>query len=169
MDVETAFLNGTLDEEIYMNQPDGFIKPGQEHFVCKLKKSLYGLKQSPRCWNSVLNHYLQSLKFVRSDADMCVYIRNDDGVKTIVAVYVDDLIVLSDTEQAMTTVKQDLASRFKMKDLGKLHYCLGINIDQDKKTIKLGQIASTALYFADTEKIRNGKFKPCVNSSRCTC
>ena len=139
MDVETAFLNSTLDEEIYMNQPDGFIEPGQKHLVCKLKKSLYGLKQSPRCWNSVLNHYLQSLKFVRSDADMCVYIRNDDGVKTIVAVYVDDLIVLSDTEQAMTTVKQDLASRFKMKDLGKLHYCLGINIDQDKKTIKLHQ------------------------------
>lgn len=70
---------------------------------------------------------------------MCVYTRDVQGVKTIVAVYVDDLIVLSDTEQAMATLKQDLASRFKMKDLGKLHYCLGINIEQDGKTIKLHQ------------------------------
>ena len=132
MDVETAFLNGNLDEEIYMVQPEGYGIPGKEHLVCKLKKSLYGLKQSSRCWNTVFKKYMESNKFKQSTADPCVYIRTAETM-IIVAVYVDDLIVIAETEEEMKKVKQNLSARFKMKDMGKLHYCLGITIEQDSE------------------------------------
>ena len=74
MEVVTAFLNGTLDEEIYMQQPEGYVEPGKEELVCRLKKSLYGLKQSPRCWNNDFKEFMLSLGFVQSVADPCVFI-----------------------------------------------------------------------------------------------
>lgn len=132
MDVETAFLNGNLDEEIYMDQPEGYGIPGKEHLVCRLKKSLYGLKQSSRCWSTVFKKYMESNKFKQSTADPCVYIRNAETM-IIVAVYVDDLIVIAETEEEMKKVKQSLSAQFKMKDMGKLHYCLGITIEQDSE------------------------------------
>jgi len=139
MDVVTAFLNGYLSEEIYMAQPEGFVVAGKEHLVCKLERSLYGLKQSPRCWNEVLDEFLKSLSFVQSSADHCVYIRDDSSVKVMIAVYVDDLVIMSDTEESMVCVKQSLASRFQMKDLGKLHFCLGISACEDGDSLKLHQ------------------------------
>ena len=75
MDVVSAFLNGKLQEDIYMQQPEGYVQAGNEQLVCKLKRSLYGLKQSPRCWNAVLNDYLKSIGFEQSGADPCVYIK----------------------------------------------------------------------------------------------
>ena len=74
MDVVSAFLNGKLDEEIYMEQPDGYVVAGKENLVCKLKKSLYGLKQSPWCWYSAFKDYLESMGFKQSEADPCVYV-----------------------------------------------------------------------------------------------
>jgi hypothetical protein len=139
MDVVTAFLNGQLAEEIYMTQPEGFVSPGEENLVCKLNRSLYGLKQSPRCWNQVLDEYLKSLGFFQSSADQCVYVRNTNGVKTLLAVYVDDIVLLSDNEQSMSEIKTALSSRFQMKDLGQLHFCLGINMVFSDDSIKLSQ------------------------------
>ena len=107
MDVVTAFLNGALDEDIYMQQPDGYIQQGKEHLFCKLKKSLYGLKQSPRCWNKALTEFLKSIKFIWSSADHCIYVRDDNSL-SIVAVYVDDLIIATKTEQEMQEVKYQL-------------------------------------------------------------
>ena len=78
MDVVTAFLNGTLDGEIYMQQPDGYSQPGKEHLVCRLKRSLYGLKQSPRCWNTAFTDYLESISLVQSEADPCVFVGTVD-------------------------------------------------------------------------------------------
>ena len=75
LDVKTAFLYGELDEEIYLKQPDGFIKPGQEHKVWRLKKALYGLKQAPKCWNKHLNGFLTKAGYSRSSADPCLYYR----------------------------------------------------------------------------------------------
>ena len=132
MDVVTAFLNGTLSEEIYMQQPDGYVVPGKEHLVCRLKKSLYGLKQSPRCWNTAFREHLEQIGFKQNPADPCVFTRCENTM-TIVAVYVDDLIVIAKTTEEMQSLKQNLTTRFKMKDMGKLHYCLGINIEQDEK------------------------------------
>ena len=95
MNVVSAFLNGKLQEDIYMQQPEGYVQAGNEQLVCKLKKSLYGLKQSPRCWNAVLNDYLKSVGFEQSGADPCVYIKKNTGCFTVIAVYVDDLIVIA--------------------------------------------------------------------------
>jgi hypothetical protein len=126
MEVVTAFLNGTLDEEIYMQQPEGYVEPGKEELVCRLKKSLYGLKQSPRCWNNVFKEFMLSLGFVQSVADPCVFIRVLKNKLTIVTVHVDDLILLTDTEEEMINLKTSLANHFKMKDMGVLHYCRGV-------------------------------------------
>ena len=139
MDVVTAFLNGNLDEELYMAQPEGFVKPGEENLVCRLNKSIYGLKQSPRCWNIVLDTFLKSLNFTQSNADQCVYIRNNNEQKTIIAVYVDDLVIIANLESDVKKVKTALANRFQMKDLGELHYCLGINVLHQGSTLKLCQ------------------------------
>lgn len=73
VDITTAFLNGTLKEEVYMRQPKGFAAEGAEHLVCKLKKSIYGLKQSPRCWNVVLDTRLKEMGFIQSASDPCIY------------------------------------------------------------------------------------------------
>ena len=139
MDVVTAFLNGNLDEDIYMTQPPGFIEPGQESLVCKLNKSLYGLKQSPRCWNVKLDGFLQSLGFSQSSADQCIYMRVVEGAQTIIAVYVDDLIIMSDTSAQLNEVKKGLSAQFKMKDLGEIHHCLGISVTREGNSIKLSQ------------------------------
>ncbi len=93
MDVKTAFLNGDLEKEIYMEQPEGFTQEG-EHLVCKLHKSLYGLKQSPRAWNQKLDAFLKNIKFVRSDADFNVYVAKVGDVKFFIVIYVDDLILV---------------------------------------------------------------------------
>ena len=132
MDVVTAFLNGKLEEEIYMEQPDGYVHPGKEHLVCKLQKSLYGLKQSPRCWNTAFREFMEQIHFKQSTADPCIDVRTVD-VMAIIAVYVDDLIVMTKTLEEMQQIKKSLASHFQMKDMGKLHYCLGIHVEQDEQ------------------------------------
>ena len=114
MDVVTTFLNGILEETIYMQQPDGYIQQGKERLVCKLNKSLYGLKQSPRCWNKVFTEFMKSIGFTQSSADPCMYVRDTSSL-TIVAAYVNDLIIAKKTEEEMQEVKQQLQSQFKMR------------------------------------------------------
>ena len=105
MDVVTAFLNGTLDEEIYMEQPPGYIMEGKENLVCELKRSLYGLKQSSRCWNTVFKQYLEFINFKQCTADPCVFISSGGPDLTIIAVYVDDLIVITKTPETMKKIR----------------------------------------------------------------
>ena len=125
MDVVTAFLYGELEEEIFMEQPPGFEKKGD--LVCRLKKSLYGLKQSPRQWYKLLDQFLRDKSYRRSDVDPCIYVKEDKDL-IMIALYVDDLIIASKSEKLMKETKQNLCDRFEMKDLGRLHYCLGIEI-----------------------------------------
>ena len=139
MDVVTAFLNGKLAEDIYMTLPEGFVSPSNEHFVCKLKRSLYGLKQSPRCWNQVLDEHLKTLGFSQSSAVRCVYIRNNGDEQTLLAVYVDDIVLLTDSEKSMDVIKASLSQRFRMKDLGQLHFVLGISVAMRDDVLKLSQ------------------------------
>lgn len=126
MDVVTAFLYGKLVETIYMKQPEGYVKSGQEDKVCLLKRSLYGLKQSSRCWYQELQTHLVQMKFQQSRADPCVFFKWENDTLEIVSVYVDDLIMIADIIDELIKLKQELSTRFKMKDIGPLSYCLGI-------------------------------------------
>ena len=144
VDVTTAFLNGKLEEEVFMSQPEGFVTKGREHLVCRLKKSLYGLKQSPRCWNTALDQLLKEIGFVQSESDPCIY-RESSGELFLLGVYVDDIVMASKSQARLKEVKKSLAKRFDIKDLGKLHHFLGMKIIQDEATGKVwvGQQAYT--------------------------
>jgi hypothetical protein len=130
MDVKTAFLNGYLEEEIYMEQPKGFTQEG-EHLVCKLHKSLYELKQSLRAWNQKLNAFLKNIEFVRSDVDFSVYIVQVRDVKIFILVYVDDLILVCNNKDKLLQVKEELYRKFEMKDLSDLHFFLSMEVERD--------------------------------------
>ena len=93
MDVKTAFLNGELEEEIYMEQPDGFVIDGQEGKVCQLLKSLYGLKQAPKQWHEKFERTLTDAGFIVNEADKCVYYRHGGGEGVILCLYVDDILI----------------------------------------------------------------------------
>ena len=139
MDVKSAFLNGNLDEEIYMRVPPGYdATPGT---VWRLKKALYGLKQASREWYKKLSGELQALSFTRIQADHCVFYKNLNGQHLIIAVYVDDNLIISDSPDLVTQTKKDLSSRFEMTDLSEVHWILNMEVmrDRSKKTISLSQ------------------------------
>lgn len=144
VDVTTAFLNGNLEEEIYMKQPKGFVTEGKEHLVCKLKKSIYGLKQSPRCWNTALDSHLKEMGFTQSTSDPCIYM-NAGGDVTYIGVYVDDIILAGRSEDRIKEVKSALSRKFDIKDMGKLHHFLGMTVVQDEAQgyVWIGQPAHT--------------------------
>ena len=137
MDVKSAFLNGNLAEEIYMKQPNGYIDKNNPHMVCKLQKSLYGLKQSARCWNLVLDSFLKSNGYVQSSADPCIYckvmLKNGKRILMIIAIYVDDTILASNDINMLKEEKLKLSKRFEMDDRGEIHYLLGMCIRRDRK------------------------------------
>ena len=146
MDVTTAFLNGDLDCEIYMEQPEGFIDPDHPDYVCLLDKSLYGLKQSSRCWNNTLDSYLKENDYRQSPADECIYVktvRGDDGKLkfVILGVYVDDIIPVSNNTEFMLAEKAKICNQYEMVDNGEISYCLGLAIkrDRERKIITISQ------------------------------
>ncbi|GKB49275.1 zinc finger, CCHC-type containing protein [Tanacetum coccineum] len=119
MDVKTAFLNGDLDEEVYMNQPQGFIMPGNENKVCKLIKSLYGLKQAPKQWHQKFDEVVLSNGYLLNQADKCVYSKFDEtGKGVIICLYVDDMLIFGTNQVQVDLTKEFLSSRFFMKDMG---------------------------------------------------
>ena len=142
MDVSTAFLHGELTDEVYMKQPEGFIETGKEDLVCRLKQSIYGLRQSPRCWNHALDGKLKEMEFKQTSSDPCLYVSFDsEGVLFLVAVYVDDIVLGGKSKAKMDAVKEELSKKFEMKDLGPLHHFLGVKVIQDQLTgvIWIGQ------------------------------
>ena len=128
MDVKTAFLNGELEEEIYMDQPDGFVANGQEGMVCKLLKSLYGLKQAPKQWHEKFDRTLTSAGFVVNEADRCVYYRYGGGEGVILCLYVDDILIFGTSLNVIKEVKDFLSQNFEMKDLGEADVILNIKL-----------------------------------------
>ena len=93
MDVTTAFLNGKLKQEVYMDQPEGFVIQGKESLVCKIKHSLYGLRQAPRCLNFILDERLKEMGFAQTTSDPCIYIAKS-GEPFIIGIYVDDILLV---------------------------------------------------------------------------
>jgi hypothetical protein len=136
MDVKTAFLHGDLEEEIYMEPPEGF--PNKDNHVCRLQKSLYGLKQSPRCWNSKFTEFMKRNNFKQGDSDPCLFIKGVNKHMVIVGLYVDDLVITGSDTQIRST-KELLSKEFDMKDLGSLKYILGIEVNGDKGGYSLHQ------------------------------
>ena len=128
MDVKTAFLNAPIDTEIYIEQPRGFEVQDKNGaiLVCKLKKSLYGLKQSGRNWNSILHTALVNNDFKQSLSDTCLYVKTNKDYKIIVLVWVDDIIIAASNKHVLNEVKTSLHKQFKMKDLGTLSSFLNI-------------------------------------------
>ena len=141
LDVKTAFLNGDLDEEIYMTQPEGYEVPGKENLVCKLHKSLYGLKQAPRQWYKKFNEFMRNSGFSRCDMDHCCYVKKYDNSYTILALYVDDMLIAGSSITEINRLKQQLAEHFEMKDLGPAKQILGMRIFRNRSegVLKLSQ------------------------------
>ena len=141
MDVKTAYLNAPIDCELYIEQPEGYERkgPNGEKLVCKLKKSLYGLKQSGRNWNSMLHNYLTEEGFVKSLADPCVYVKTTEIGQVISVVWVDELIIAGSNTDVLKEFKESLMMRFKMKDLGKLSWFLGIQFKCENDFIEMSQ------------------------------
>ena len=126
MDVKIAFLNGELNEEIYMEQPEGFIVPGQEKKVCRLVKSLYGLKQAPKQWHEKIDNEMLSNGFRINECDKCVYIKYTANCYVIVCLYVDDILIIGSNNDIIKATKRMLTNEFDMKDLGVVDVILGI-------------------------------------------
>ena len=139
MDVKTAFLNGEITEDVYVAQPEGFVKEGKEHMVYKLIKALYGLRQAPRAWYTKLNTCLINLGFVRCSYEHAVYTKGMRSESLIVAVYVDDLLVTGTKVSLIEYFKKQMFQEFEMSDLGKLSYYLGIEVEQGDGYIELKQ------------------------------
>jgi hypothetical protein len=133
MDVKTAFLNGDLDEEIYMNQPEGFVEAGQEKKVCHLLKALYGLKQASRQWHKKLTAALVEMGFARLFVDTGVFIyRQQGGSFVIFIVYVDDIIAMGNCLPEVLRLKKELGQCFNLTDLGEISYFLGLRVTRDR-------------------------------------
>jgi transposase InsO family protein len=133
-DVSTAFLNAPLQEGVYMKQPPGFEDSEHPDWVCRLKKSLYGLKQAARCWYKELNAFLTSEGFTAHPLDPCLFTRVDaEGKLIMVLVYVDDLVLAADERRHLDAFKQRLSSRFDIKDLGSIKYYLGIEVERERE------------------------------------
>jgi len=127
MDVKTTFLHGSLKEEVYVEQLEGFEVLDRKTHVCRLKKALYGLKQAPRAWYERIDSYLMKLGFTRSEADPNLYFKVENDRPLILVLYVDDLF-LTGADPLIHQCKRELASVFEMKDLGLMHYFLGLEV-----------------------------------------
>jgi hypothetical protein len=127
MDVKTTFLNGVIEEEVYIEQPQGFEVEDRKSHVCKLKKPLYGLKQAPRVWYGWIDRFMTSLGFTKTKEDSNLYFKVMNDEPVILLLYVDELF-LTGEENVITECKNRLASEFEIKYLGLMHYFLGLEV-----------------------------------------
>eukprot|EP00253_Pinus_taeda_P016503 PITA_16503 len=137
MDVKTTFLNRVIEEDMYIEQPEGFETHEKKSHVCRLKKTLYRLKQAPRAWYGRTNSYLQQLGFVKSDADANLYYLLVENEPLILVLYVDDLFLIG-SSRLIQDCKKNLEAEFDM-DLGLMHYFMGLEVWQKNGEIFLGQ------------------------------
>jgi Reverse transcriptase (RNA-dependent DNA polymerase) len=139
LDVINAFLHGDLLEEVYMQTPPGFRTNQTDGKVCRLKKSLYGLKQSPRAWYGRFRRAMLGMRYQRINADHTVFFRRYGGHITMLIVYVDDMIITGDDESEIAQLKAKLDKKFEVKDLGQFRYFIGIEVTRGIKRIVLSQ------------------------------
>ena len=140
VDISHAFIDSEIDTEVYMAQPVGFVQHGSE-YVCKLSKSIYGLKQSPRLWSEKLGAAMKELGFTKGYSDPSLYIHDKDNIKVIVPVFVDDITLASASNEALDKFVVELTTYFKLRDLGPTSLFLGVEIKRNRAehTIYLSQ------------------------------
>ena len=139
-DVKNAFLHGELSEEVYMDLPPGCMIPKRHsHKVCRLKKSLYGLKQSPRAWFGRFTKSMIDFGYHQSNSDHTLFLKKQQGKITALIVYVDDMVVTGNDPEERKALQNHLSKEFEMKDLGPLKYFLGIEVSRSNKGIVLSQ------------------------------
>ncbi len=141
MDVKIAFPNGNLTEDVYMIQPEGFVDPKDARKVCKLQRSIYGLKQASRSWNIRFDEVVKGFGFIKNCEEACVYKNESGSSKAFLILYVDDILLIGNDEKFLNTIKESLQKSFAMKDLGEAAYILGIKIyrDRSRRLIALSQ------------------------------
>ncbi|KAK8506883.1 hypothetical protein V6N12_046244 [Hibiscus sabdariffa] len=132
MDVKTAFLNGKLEEDVYMTQPEGFVTPENAGKVCKLQRSIYGLKQVSRSWNICFNDAIKEFGFIRNEDEPCLYKKFSRSIVSFLILYVDDILIIGNDVPTLQSIKTWLSSCFSMKDLGEAAYILGVKIYRDR-------------------------------------
>lgn len=175
MDVMTAYLNGDIEEEIYVKPPINL-----DGKVWRLKKAVYGLKQSGRCWNNKLNNVLVNFGLTKCKSDPCIYsYKHCSGQILIVAIYVDDLLIFSNNKKLRENLKKNLMSNFEMKDLGIAKQCLGMKITRDiiNKKLFIDQKEYTEKILkkfnmseckpVDTPLEKGINFNPCEKQNKC--
>ncbi|KAK8940572.1 hypothetical protein KSP39_PZI010102 [Platanthera zijinensis] len=140
MDVVSAYLNGYLEEDVYIEQPIGYVVKGQERKVCKLNKALYGLKQGARTWNGRIDAYLQKHGYMKSPHEYALYtkVEKNDGIM-IICLYVDDMIFTGNNPYMYKEFKRMMMKEFEMTDLGELNYFLGVEVKQSEDGIFISQ------------------------------
>lgn len=182
MDVVSAYLNGELKDEIYMEQPEQFIDPDSPHKVCKLKKGLYGLKQAGREWNQKLDSVLKQLGFIQSKQEVCIYIlKRKNGEFVILAVFVDDMLLFGSNLSIINEIKHKISLELEVVDKGPAEYFLGMEIQVNKSTgevsIQQKQFIQSLLEDYRMENCRKTstpldpgqKFEKCDNCSEKNC
>jgi len=138
IDVKTAFLNRDLEEDVYMDQPVGFIEEGKEYMVCKLKRSRYGLKQASRQWYLKFNDTTVSFGFKENTVDRCIYLKVSGSKFIFLILYVDDILLATNDLSLLSETKMFLSNKFEMKDMGETYYVIGIEIFCDRSQELLG-------------------------------
>lgn len=138
MDVKTDFLNGRLEEEVYMAQPEGFITDGKENKVCLLKRSIYGLKQASRQWYLKFHDTITTFGFTENMVDHCIYLKISGSKFAFLVLYVDDILIASSDLGLLRETKDFLSQNFEMKDMGDASYVIGIEIFRDRSRRILG-------------------------------
>lgn len=140
LDVKSAFLHGELQEQVYVDQPPGYVQPGTDHRVYKLKKALYGLKQAPRAWCSCIDEFFSKSGFHKCPHEPTLFTKSGpDGELLIICLYVDDLIYTGNASSLFTAFKHSMMTEFDMTDLGMLHYFLGLEVVQCSAGIFISQ------------------------------
>ena len=159
MDVKTAFLNGDLNEEVYMMQPEGFVANDSGTLVCRLKKSIYGLKQASRQWYLKFHNVVASYGFVENKVDQCIYCKVSGRKFIFLILYVDDILLASSDLGLLHEIKRMLSKNFDMKDLGEASFVLGIEIHRNRSCRLLG-LSQTAYVDRILERFNMQQCKP---------
>ena len=139
LDIKNVFLHGDLQEEVYIKQPSGFVPQGKIEKVCRLRKSLYGLKQSSRAWFCKFNQAVETFGMQKNKFDHSVFYKNSSSGIILLVVYVDDIVITRSDSKGILSLKTFLHSQFHTKDLGMLKYFLGVEVIRSKRRILLSQ------------------------------